>query len=758
MTGLENLSPIDFENLSLDLAKILTEKRFEAFGPGPDGGIDGRFSSSENGTIILQAKHYLRSEFSTLLRTMRNEVRKVKKINPVRYILFTSQSLTPNRKGRLLNALNGIQVVSGDILGREDIEGLLRNNPKIHKSHIKLWLSSAVVLDQIFNSGLEEYTKATREEILDEVKVYVQNPSFDNAIKKLENHKVLIISGPPGVGKTTLAQILTYQYLSADWRYYAIRSLNEGFAKVDDGEPTFFFFDDFLGRIKLNHRVLEQNDSALLLFIKRIQESKNARFVLTSRAHILEEAVSVSDRVSDPRVQVTKFILNVGTYTRRIKAEILFNHLYVCDLSENHYLELLTGDWIKRIVDHKNYSPRVISTVTRNKVTEVTPKEFPKHILGALDNPKDIWEKPYRLLYPRHKHLLITLFFSNERGEPIANLKANYHGIHEALCKKYNHSSEPDDFDNALKTLESGFVSISDETVQYVNPAVQDFMKQFLDNPELLASLPSAANRVDWAERLWKYGKDVLSKGERQEFSESFIEFAKSTNNFPTLKEVESETGRTIVRDDLPLGHRIKFLVSLAVESAKQEFLDVASSIIETNQLNIIPEEDGCTLLAAHKMIRESLCMDFTVSRRLLTHIEELLVTVVKEGFDTDGLITVLEATKQYFEDEVPPQLREALDDAVENEKEYILDMVWSLNTTEELSYHIDSLKLIEDLSGLDLTEVLDALEEQMIEVEEDEYGEDELRSWKDYGYSRSNDKIFDDIQLNGLFQPLIDK
>ena len=72
MAELENLSPPDFEILSLDLARALTGKQFEAFGPGRDGGIDGRFIASD-GTTILQAKHYLKSPFSRFVGTMRDE-------------------------------------------------------------------------------------------------------------------------------------------------------------------------------------------------------------------------------------------------------------------------------------------------------------------------------------------------------------------------------------------------------------------------------------------------------------------------------------------------------------------------------------------------------------------------------------------------------------------------------------------------------------------------------------------------------------
>lgn len=60
----------------------------------------------------------------------------------------------------------------------------------------------------MLNAGLEAFTQATKEEILEELQVFVQNPSFDEAIKVLEKEKILIISGAPDVGKTTLAKCL----------------------------------------------------------------------------------------------------------------------------------------------------------------------------------------------------------------------------------------------------------------------------------------------------------------------------------------------------------------------------------------------------------------------------------------------------------------------------------------------------------------------------------------------------------------------
>ena len=387
MYGLENLSSIDFEDLCRDLAKALTENRFEAFGPGPDGGIDGRYATSSQ-TTILQAKHYFKADFASLLKAIRGEAKKMEKLKPERYILITSHSLTPAKKDRLMEGLRGLQVASGDILGREDIGDLLRENSDILKAHVKLWLSSTAVLERVLNSGLEAFTEATRDEILDNLRLYVRNESFDDAVCRLEEHKVLIIAGAPGVGKTTLARILTYRYLEQGWQFYAIDSLEKGFARIDRSKPTVFFFDDFLGRVELNRQALHQHDSALARFVRRVRKSTNLRFLLTTRAHIFEEAKLISDYVDESNVQLTTFLLDVGQYTRRVRAHILFNHLVNSGLTEEHFSELLKGDWIKKIVDHENYNPRVVSMVTSSRITRVDPKDFPADVLAGTKQPR----------------------------------------------------------------------------------------------------------------------------------------------------------------------------------------------------------------------------------------------------------------------------------------------------------------------------------------------------------------------------------
>lgn len=104
MNRLSNLSHADFEDLCRDIAQAETGKRFAAFGPGPDGGTDGRHSKGPQATV-LQSKHYAGSSFPKLKSALKQELPKIELLNPGRYIFMTSQSLTPQRSDELADIL-----------------------------------------------------------------------------------------------------------------------------------------------------------------------------------------------------------------------------------------------------------------------------------------------------------------------------------------------------------------------------------------------------------------------------------------------------------------------------------------------------------------------------------------------------------------------------------------------------------------------------------------------------------------------------
>ena len=96
---LTRLNPREFETLSADILSEIEQCRVERFKEGRDGGIDGRFFSTEKEEVIIQCKHYTKSGISNLVRHLeKRELVKIQKLNPKRYILTTSIDLSPEDK------------------------------------------------------------------------------------------------------------------------------------------------------------------------------------------------------------------------------------------------------------------------------------------------------------------------------------------------------------------------------------------------------------------------------------------------------------------------------------------------------------------------------------------------------------------------------------------------------------------------------------------------------------------------------------
>lgn len=754
MTRLKNLSHIDFEDLCRDIAQLETGKRFSAFGPGADGGVDGRHAVGD-GHVILQSKHYAGSTFSNLKTSLKKEVEKLDRLSPKRYLLFTSLSLTRSRANQILEILGKYLLSSDDVFGEEDIEGYLRRNPALEKSHMKLWLTSAGVLERILHSGLEEFTRTTKQEILDDLKVYAKNKSFDEAIEILEKEKILVISGPPGVGKTTLAKMVTYNYLNQGWKFYSIRSLDDGFAKINDESPTIFFFDDFLGRVALNRQALHDQESALAMFVKRVRKSKNARFILTTRAHIFEEARRISDYVDDDRFQLGKYLLDVGRYSRRIKSHILFNHLSVSDLNGQHVKALLEGDHLKKIIDHKNYNPRVISSVSSECFEEIAPQDYPSYILTALDDPKAIWEKPYRALSMKCQNLLTALFFSSEYGEEIETVRTNFRELNKQICAYFGQAYRPDDFEEALKTLESGFVNISGQTVSFVNPAVRDFLRGLFIEDEFLLLLPATARRADSARNIWKQMKTVF-EGNKEKLSQcakEFIEFSLVIGTTPTMKRVNSSRGEAYTRDDISVSDRVRLLFEWWEASGENRFLEVSLELLNSSKLSFGFWNEGTDLPELYWWVDAFVDSEHPYKEELLSSIQKAIWRLVNNGLATDELATVFVAINEFMKEEILPATLERLEEQISYEFEETSSAIEHYSESE-LSDHLDLLEDLAAKTGRDAEFAKSVVSERLAELEE-------MHTRYEPSFSheqRRSEDVFSDQDLRSLIGNLLQK
>ena len=205
------LNDKEFEDLCQDIIEKDLGLKFQSFKKGKDKGIDLKHSTNIENEIIVQAKHYSSSKFSDLKSAIKNtEIEKINNLlpKPSRYILMTSLPLNPMEVDELVNLLNPFVHNSQDIYGLDRINSILSNSKEIEEKFYKLWLSSATVLNKILNNATKGRSEFYEQKILRKISLYVPTTNFETAVKKLNEFRFIIISGDPGIGKTTISYLL----------------------------------------------------------------------------------------------------------------------------------------------------------------------------------------------------------------------------------------------------------------------------------------------------------------------------------------------------------------------------------------------------------------------------------------------------------------------------------------------------------------------------------------------------------------------
>ena len=491
----QNLSPFEFEILVHDILEKHLKLPLERFATGKDSGIDIRYSRGLKQNIIIQCKHY--DNFNNLYASLKKEVAKVKKLKPRRYLVVTTLGLSPDQKEKILILFKPFIKESADIIGRQGLNDLIKKNPEVEKNHIKLWLTSTTVLENILqtnlNQGINNRSRFEKEEIKKSIKVYVQNRSYNDALEKLKENHFVIISGIPGIGKTTLAKILTYYFLAHGFEsfYYLSEDISEADNVYDDKTNQVFLFDDFLGRNFLDNNLSKNEDKRIIQFLLRVKQSKNKYVILTTREYILQQALIKHESLDKTVIDPAKCIVDLSKYTRNIKAIILFNHLYFANLPSGYINSLAIEKMYLGIIDHKNYSPRIIETIlNKGGWKKILPKDFGQTFKDYLDKPLLLWNHAFSEINGLSR-IILCILASVEPPILIEDLKKATIEFCTNSGLDYNAPFNHLDFTNSLKELEGTFITLirddcDNTAADFQNPSVRDFLIDLIKKDQKL--------------------------------------------------------------------------------------------------------------------------------------------------------------------------------------------------------------------------------------------------------------------------------
>ena len=346
------------------------------------------------------------------------------------------------------------------------------------------------MLQRVLYQGSVVWNALTKAEIERKMALYVQTPAYGVALDILKRENYCVISGTPGIGKTTLAQILVTRLLDDGFELIAVRDdIGEALHALDLSKRQVVYYDDFLGRSSLGERLHKNEDRSIIRLLEEAKKSKHLKVILTTREYILNDARRVYEPLSGFELEIAKCIVAVEDYTRGHRARILYNHVYFSDLPNEYSAALIEDHAYREIVDHKNFNPRIIEWMT-SLGGRPPASSFVGEFVKTLDNPERVWEHAFNNQIGADAQSILLCLASISGIMAIDALRNAWHASMSTDLSEPLVITRPlrDRFQTALKLVDGSFVRIekgqSETGISFHNPSIRDYVLRRLASDE----------------------------------------------------------------------------------------------------------------------------------------------------------------------------------------------------------------------------------------------------------------------------------
>ena len=244
-------------------------------------------------------------------------------------------------------------------------------------------------------------------------RVFWSTRAYDRARAVLARHRFLVLTGPPEVGKTAIAQMLGLAHLTDGWEVHECSSPDQLWAAFARGRRQLFIVDDAFGSTEYRPDGAEQWAQALGRLLEELDDDH--RLIWTSRPAPLKAGLGRvrRERGSERFPAPGDVLVDASDLDLAEKTLILYRHVKARQAPPA--ARELVRAWGLTIVEHPHFTPERIRRLVADRIevladpAEVSPFHVRDLIQLELASPTEAMRTSYRALTDEHRQVLIAL-------------------------------------------------------------------------------------------------------------------------------------------------------------------------------------------------------------------------------------------------------------------------------------------------------------------------------------------------------------